>query len=271
MLAPPAEVNLAIGHSAAHIMTIIRVPLTAAARSPIPRISATPMPSRPSMKVQSAQAAPAQAWKVDSKGPTATLLRKPLVGEPPWIQALAAGVAYPSPKVLSRNAHRNSKPTTTRMMARNLVARAVMIAPNAGSVVVDRSAMGGEPSRRSVSRMAMTCLLQYSLEAVSRGCPAATWAERPPAHGPVRGAGPPSAGLGLDLAGGAREHGDVVGPLPSGRVADRALAAQAAQVADRLHPAPLQPLLEAGLDRPQVLGPVAQQGRGHHGHVRPGH
>jgi hypothetical protein len=45
------------------------------------------------MNSQSAQAAPAMVWKVDSKGPTATLLRKPLVGEPPLIQALAAGVA----------------------------------------------------------------------------------------------------------------------------------------------------------------------------------
>ena len=45
------------------------------------------------MNSQSAQAAPAQAWKVDSKGPTATRLRNPLVGEPPLIQALAAGVA----------------------------------------------------------------------------------------------------------------------------------------------------------------------------------
>jgi hypothetical protein len=45
------------------------------------------------MNSQSAQAAPAMAWKVPSKGPTATRLRKPLVGEPPLIQALAEGVA----------------------------------------------------------------------------------------------------------------------------------------------------------------------------------
>ena len=36
---------------------------------------------------------PAHAWKVDLEGPTATRLRNPLVGEPPLIQALAAGVA----------------------------------------------------------------------------------------------------------------------------------------------------------------------------------
>jgi hypothetical protein len=69
------------------------VPLTAAIRSPTPKMSASPMPSRPAMNSQSAQGAPAQAWKVDSNGPTATLLRKPLVGDPPLIQALADGVA----------------------------------------------------------------------------------------------------------------------------------------------------------------------------------
>ena len=56
-------------------------------------MSAMPMPSRPAMNSQSAQAAPAMAWKVPSRGPTATRLRNPLVGEPPWIQALAVGVA----------------------------------------------------------------------------------------------------------------------------------------------------------------------------------
>src|SRR5215211_6969340 len=80
MVGSPAEVNLASGHSAAHISTIITVPLTAAARSPIPRIRAMPMPSRPAMNSQSAQAAPAMARKVPSRGPTATRLRKPCGG-----------------------------------------------------------------------------------------------------------------------------------------------------------------------------------------------
>src|SRR6266545_1722114 len=93
MLGAPAEVYLASGHSAAHISSIITVPLAAAIRSPIPRSNATPMLSRPSMNSQFAQVVPAQLWKVDSNGPTSTLLRKPLVGEPPLIQALADGVA----------------------------------------------------------------------------------------------------------------------------------------------------------------------------------
>src|SRR6266540_3629802 len=93
MLGAPAEVCLASGHSAAHISSIITVPLAAAARSATPNSSATPMPSRPSMNIQFAQGVPAQLWKVDSNGPISTPLRKPLVGEPPLIQALADGVA----------------------------------------------------------------------------------------------------------------------------------------------------------------------------------
>jgi hypothetical protein len=54
------------------------------------------------------------------------------------------------------------------------------------------------------------------------------------------------------------------------RVADRALASQAAQMPDRLHPMLLQPVPETGLDGRQVLGPMAQQRQGHHGHIRPG-
>ena len=41
----------------------------------------------------STQASPAQAWNVDSIGPAATPLRKPLVGEPPSIQPLPDWVA----------------------------------------------------------------------------------------------------------------------------------------------------------------------------------
>src|SRR5918995_3937460 len=155
MLGSPAEVSLASGHSAAHIPNIIPVPLTAATRSPIPRTRAMPMPSRPAINSQSAQAAPAMVWKVSSKGPTATRLRNPLVGEPPLIQARSAGVAYPNPKVLSANAHRNSNPSTTRKTARNLAAPVVIVRSGAGWV---RSA-GVEPSSRTDSRMAMRCLL----------------------------------------------------------------------------------------------------------------
>src|SRR5512132_3319277 len=189
MLGSPAEVNLASGHSAAHISSIITVPLTAAIRSPTPRIRATPTASRPAMNSQYAQEAPAQAWKVDSKGPTATLLRKPLVGEPPLIQALADGVAYPNPKVLSRNAHRNTNPSATRKTARNLAAWVVINASGAGSVRAACSAGDRiEPSNRTDSRMAMTCLpLLCSLPGVLPRRRSSAWAERPLSHRPGAG------------------------------------------------------------------------------------
>jgi hypothetical protein len=104
-----------------------------------------------------------------------------LVGEPPLIQALAAGVAYPSPKVLSRNAQRNSKPTTTRVMARSLLARVLMIAPNVDSVRPVRSVVGVEPSSLMYSRMAIVGLL-FSLPAVSLRWRIRAWAERPASH-----------------------------------------------------------------------------------------
>src|SRR5918993_760940 len=113
----PAEVCLASGHSAAHMSAMSAVPVTAAIRRPTPSITATPIASRPSMNSQSAQASPAQLWNVLSNGPTATLERNPRVGEPPLTQALSDAVAYPNPKVLSRNAHRNTNPVATRSVA----------------------------------------------------------------------------------------------------------------------------------------------------------
>ena len=50
------------GSTAVHIRTSSSPPATAAIRMPMPSISATPMPSRPSMNSQSAQAAPAMFW-----------------------------------------------------------------------------------------------------------------------------------------------------------------------------------------------------------------
>jgi hypothetical protein len=45
------------------------------------------------MNSQSAQAWPAMSLKNPDSGPTSTPERKPLVGEPPSIQARSAGVA----------------------------------------------------------------------------------------------------------------------------------------------------------------------------------
>ena len=95
------------------------------------------------------------------------------------IQARAAGVAYPNPKVLSRNAQRNSMPSSTRKMARNLVACSVMILPNAGSVLV----------------MAIDGLL-CCLPAVSAGWRLRSLAQRPPFNGSL-----PGIGADLDVSG----------------------------------------------------------------------
>src|SRR5690242_2960639 len=89
----PLLVCWARGYSAIHIMAIMAVAATAAMRRPMPAIRATPMPSRPSMNSQSVMGLPAMEWKVLWKGPTSTEERKPLVGDPPLIQARAEGVA----------------------------------------------------------------------------------------------------------------------------------------------------------------------------------
>src|SRR6476661_6700765 len=91
-LGSPAEVNWASGHSAAHISTIISVPAIAETFMNTPRMTARPTPSSPSMNRVSAHQVPAIELKADWRGPTATWDRKPLVGEPPLIQARSLAV-----------------------------------------------------------------------------------------------------------------------------------------------------------------------------------
>src|SRR5436190_20583468 len=93
LVSSPVEVCLSGGHSAAHISSIMTVPLTAAIRRPTPNSRATEIAARPSMNSQSAQPAPAQLVNIDWNGPWSTPPRNPLVGEPPLIHALADGVA----------------------------------------------------------------------------------------------------------------------------------------------------------------------------------
>ena len=69
------------------------------------------------MKSQSVTGLPAIEWKKLCSGPTSTLERKPLVGDPPWIQARALGVEKPRPKVLSRKAQRKMNPVAMRRPA----------------------------------------------------------------------------------------------------------------------------------------------------------
>ena len=74
-------------------MASMTTPEMAAMRMATPAMRAMPMASRPSMNRPLAHQVPAMAWKKDWRGPTSTEARKPLVGEPPLIQALADGVA----------------------------------------------------------------------------------------------------------------------------------------------------------------------------------
>lgn len=69
------------------------------------------------MNSQSTHACPARAEKRPPSAFSPVPLRKPVVGLPPLIQALAAGVAKPQPKVLSRNAHRKIQPSEIRASA----------------------------------------------------------------------------------------------------------------------------------------------------------
>jgi hypothetical protein len=72
------------------------------------------MVSRPSMNSQPGVASDGVVGLL--KGPVAPKLRNPSVGLPPSIHASFDSVAYPSPKVLSSNAHR--KTPTGEMRAR---------------------------------------------------------------------------------------------------------------------------------------------------------
>ncbi|MEV4297116.1 hypothetical protein [Microbispora rosea] len=65
------------------------VPEAAATRRPIPATRARPMPS---MNNQLAYQVLAIVWKKPCRGPASTEARKPLVGLPPLIQALADGI-----------------------------------------------------------------------------------------------------------------------------------------------------------------------------------
>jgi hypothetical protein len=63
---------------------------------------------------------------------------------------------------------------------------------------------------------------------------------------------------------------DAVGPLEGGRVRDRTLAEAAPELVEGRNAVAVHPVAHLDLERAQVVGAVAQQGRGHHGHVRPG-
>jgi signal transduction histidine kinase len=115
------------GSATVNIRRYIRAPAALAIRMVTPRISATPMASRPSMKPQSANVVPAREFQMPLNGPSAPNLRKPMVGLPPWIQAAgpkrsttpasSRPVEKPRANALSRNAQRKVKPNAIRRTA----------------------------------------------------------------------------------------------------------------------------------------------------------
>src|ERR1700694_4857284 len=86
---PPAVAN---GQVAVYIKSSMVDPAIAAGRTAAPKMSATPTPRSPTMNSQSNAATPAIPWNTPWNGPTFTPDRKPVVGDPPLIQAWALGV-----------------------------------------------------------------------------------------------------------------------------------------------------------------------------------
>jgi hypothetical protein len=113
---------LAGGRTALHISTISSAPAPAAIRMPTPRTSAVPIAARPSMNNQSVRAAPAMLWYRSANGPFVPAFRNPSVGWPPLTHAFASVVSWPSPKVLSKNAHKKIQPNARRATAHTYVA-----------------------------------------------------------------------------------------------------------------------------------------------------
>ena len=107
------------GSPAVHIITSSAVPATAATRNPIPRISDTPRPRRPSIKSQSTSTLPASPLNVAANGLSGFTpnFRKPAVGDTPLTHDSPYFVANPRPIVLSRNAHKKTKPSMIRATA----------------------------------------------------------------------------------------------------------------------------------------------------------
>src|SRR3989344_5015884 len=90
------------------------------------RISVRPENRSPSINNQSTKTTPARPLKIEANGPRTAPDRKPEVGEPPAIHALPASVPIPKPKVLSKNAHKKTKPRTQRR-ATNAILRLFII------------------------------------------------------------------------------------------------------------------------------------------------
>ncbi len=113
-LVEPAWVS---GNRDTYIMSSRRVPPTAAIFMPIPSIRAIPSRRNAAMITTSSTCTRAGASARKDKV-SVLYVRKPSVGDPPFIIALADFVLKPRPNILSRKDQRNMNPSSILRMAR---------------------------------------------------------------------------------------------------------------------------------------------------------
>src|SRR3989344_3172102 len=100
--------------TARYISAKSNIPAKLPSRVKMPSVNVAPINSRPSIKSQSTIAIPERPLKKPARGPCTPNSRKPEVGELPKSHDLSGEVAKPSPKSLSKKAHKKTKPIKSR-------------------------------------------------------------------------------------------------------------------------------------------------------------
>lgn len=155
------------GHSARYISTRMTVPATAEMRSPIPSITAAPMPSIPAMK-RTSDAGLAIAAKNGLRGPTTeSPSRNPWLGVPPLTQARSMGVEKPSPNVLSRNAQRKIQPVASRSTASEARAARLCTRSDSRGMRSARVSATGAASVAAAGRVAVLIMILCSANGIA--------------------------------------------------------------------------------------------------------
>lgn len=101
------------GNLVDHSRTISKAPEIPAIFWPTPNIMAAPTARSASMKSASTTEFPERPFQKSARSPSAAYWRYPAVGDPPFSHELLDAVAYPNPKVLSRNAHNKVQPSAS--------------------------------------------------------------------------------------------------------------------------------------------------------------
>ncbi len=102
------------GSTADHISISITAPPMLARFAIIPNVKPKPINNRPIMNIQSTNTFPAMLWYIEANGPFVARAKNPYVGEFPNSHDLFGAVEKPSPKILSKKAHKNIKPIEMR-------------------------------------------------------------------------------------------------------------------------------------------------------------